>query len=57
MCVSVERLKMREITSERIHTTIKITISEEMRFGQEEVGRVRMVRGDFCFVLLTFFNR
>lgn len=48
---------MREITSERIHTKIKLTISEEMRCGPGEVDRVGMVTGDSCFVLVTFFKR
>lgn len=47
-----ERLRMREINSEKIHTKIIITISEEKMELVGGVGRMRMVPGDYCFVLL-----
>lgn len=39
-----------EITFEKIHTKIKITFSEEMRSGQDEVGGVSIVIGDLFSV-------
>lgn len=39
-----------EIIFEKIHTKIKITFSEEMRSGQDEVGGVSIVIGDLFSV-------